>query len=63
MLCKTVILEVSSAKGIFIEKVIANTLMILRDQLECEKKRFISDLQNANYSLVTAAKLAAETCI
>ena len=37
--------------------------MILRDQLECEKKRFISDLQNANYSLVTAAKLAAQTCI
>ena len=57
------ILEVSSAKGIFIEKVIPNTLMILRDKIECEKKRFISDLQNANYSLVTAAKIAAQTCI
>ena len=63
MLCRTAVLEVSSARGVFIEKVKANTLMILRDQLECEKKRFISDLQNANYSLVTAAKLAAETCI
>ena len=63
MLCKTAILDASSAKGIFIENVIANTLMVLRDQLECEKKRFISDLQNANYSHVTAAKLAAQTCI
>ena len=46
-----------------IQKVKANTLMILGDQLECGKKGFISDLQNANYGLVTAAKLAAQTCI
>ena len=57
------ILGVSGAKGIFIEKVKANTLMILRDQLECGKRGFISDLQNASSSLVTAARLAAQTCI
>ena len=54
MLCRTAVLEVSSARGVFIEKVKANTLMILREQLEWGKKGFISDLQNANYGLVTA---------
>ena len=54
MPCRTAVLEVSSARGVFIEKVKANTLMILREQLEWGKKGFISDLQNANYGLVTA---------
>ena len=45
MLCRTAVLEVSSARGVFIEKVKANTLMILREQLEWGKKGFISDFK------------------
>ena len=45
MLCRTAVLEVSSARGVFIEKVKANTLMILREQLEWGKKGFISNLR------------------